>query len=305
MKDEGGPRSRVSRQSLVHATRSAEAPHFACTEYGGNAWVGKQLTCTSSLLGDAYTGRSALYVHRNSLVANCNSNSSSSSEQQQQQQQTAAATAAMPSTPRSGEASPRRLGLSTLLRQRLSPCIPTHLSTCLPFLRRHPNSSSSSSSSSTQQQQQQQSLQPSCEAPQADPSVPLEGKGGHGPQKRGPPNSLKEGAAFNAPQMSLRPNSSPPSPRPAEEGCDSAVAPSQSDSSGLAASSSEQQQQALILNTEENPLLVQQLEELQKALSCWSSKLVAAQAAAAAELKQLLRRAEAAAVLQATEAGSP
>ncbi|KAL8270729.1 hypothetical protein Esti_005331 [Eimeria stiedai] len=143
----------------------------------------------------------------------------------------------------SGEPSPRRLGLSSLLRQRLSPCLPAHLSTCLSFLRRHASSSSRSST----QQQQQQSVHPDCEAPQADSAVPLKGKAEDTPQGQEADSCLKGGASSSAAQ----------------------------------------------------------LEELQRALSCWSFKLVAAQAAAAAELQQLLRRAEAAALLQATEARSP
>ncbi|KAL8441306.1 hypothetical protein Emag_007290 [Eimeria magna] len=214
----------------------------------------------------------------------------------------AAAAVAMPSTPRSGEPSPRRLGLSSLLRQRLSPCLPAHLTTCLPFLKRHPSSSSSSST-----QQQQQSVNPSSEAPQANTAIPLEERAEETPRKQEAPTCLKEGAPTSAAQVSVHPNSSPPShvdsgsERPVNEVYCCAAAPSQSDSNGLAAACSDQQP-APTPNIEKDSLLVQQLEELQRAISCWSSKLVAAQAAAAAELQQLLRRAEAAALLQAREA---
>ncbi|OEH80482.1 hypothetical protein cyc_05878 [Cyclospora cayetanensis] len=42
----------------------------------------------------------------------------------------------MASNPVLGDTTPRRLGLSAFMRQRLGPCFPVHMSACLPFLKK-------------------------------------------------------------------------------------------------------------------------------------------------------------------------
>lgn len=191
----------------------------------------------------------------------------------------------MSSSPRAEPSTPRRLGIGALLRQRLSPCLPGHLAACLPFLKK--------SRAQHSAQAEYGYLQPNSPDPPAEAAEK--------PPPPEPPNCLTTTPAHAS------------APTGATDAKDSSTAEKDGDTSTAKAANSYSflpVEGSATARSLHGPLpqqppsevaVLQQLEELQRAIAKWSTNLVAAQAAAATELRQLLRRAEAAALLQNTE----